>query len=1080
MSFSEFLRRHKFVLASSVALTAMVLATEGQAAQICVGAPSALGGAPDGNIILAGDCTVEASEQPVTPNTSATVPTATTTQKLVVGTAISEIIVEQGAGILNIGNGVLGHAILSGSIGGASVGTITNDGFLTTDSNQASAVAISQPGALVVNNGTTTGSTTQTAVIATHDQLVPVGSAAIFAGGFFGQPQQTGDVTINQGSADSAGSIIHHGTQFGPAILVQNTSGDVAINNFQGEIFGPSPIAIDTAGTISIVNGIDGTTTGTIKSTKDNISAIAIGKGIFGPNTPTSFSIVNNSGSTIIANGGATGSAFFIGEIGPGASAGMITNHGIVSNPDDVGFALLRPGGIAGGGVTFANDGIVNGEVALGSPLDKFIMQGGIVNGSILARTGTGHVEVSADSRINGSLASSTGAVIGDRSSVDTSLNFGTLIFTQDAALTVGHDPRNAVLNNNVFFSQLSADLRTTQDGTGTVNYLFETDINQSVGTDGAGLKALNFLSGESLLRTSGASYHVANSTIGSGAKLTLLPDAGTTFVGAGFVGKTGNRLSGDLTVNGTLDLGQGTLRLSSGPAGSTGAVSVATGGTIATTITADGPNDSRAGQTAATVSGSEMLGQIINDGTVSIASGARVIPTIAAGVTVSDGARYNFITSGGEDGGPAASVGTGILVSSAGDVDFGLFRGDSVLINGLASDVYLVANPGAAAGTVLENLAISVSGSDIVDRLVEFASPTGQAEGQTLFAELLSIPTAAEIEVALTQLAPDVSGGASQGASAAQGGASNTVNTRSEGVQNALLAGETGVAAGDDLTAPIGVWGQAYGFNALQDQRRSVQGFSAFGGGLAVGVDAVVADNLVAGAALNYGQTRVDGRGSLSSNRTDVDSYQATFYGVYQGDPWYVQSQFGYAFQQFDARRSVSVGALRETPTADFDGDVFSAGASAGYPVNIGDLRFTPSVSLDYVQSRQDAYTEKGAPTTALSVNENRDESLKAGALARFSKSYELEGGGEILPEFRVGWFHEMKADAPNSVSQFAFGSSPFTTRGATPARDSINLGAGVKFLDVDGFSGAIQYDSEFKDRYLGNTLTVKVRWEF
>lgn len=1079
MSFSEFLRRHKFVLASSVALTAIVLASEGQAAQICVGAPSALGGAPDGNIILASDCTVEASEQPVSPTTSAIPPNATNTQKLVVGVPNTSIVIERGAGIVNRGNGILGHGILSGSIVGASVDTITNDGFIGTDSNNASAISISQPGALTINNGTTAGSTASSSVIATFDQLVPSGSAAVFAGGFFGQPRQSGDITFNQGSANSAGSIVHHGEQFGAAFFATNTSGDVTVNNFQGEILGPTAIGIDTAGAINITNGIDADAVGVMSGTAPNVFTIGIGKGLFGPNTPTSLSIINNEGSVIQGMPGPLTGTIVIGEIGPGATAGQVVNHGTISAGDQSGFAFIRPSGVAGGGVIFTNTGTVQGDILLGNASDIFRMAGGVVNGSILSRVGSS-IEVSSDSRLNGAVASSLGAVPGDRSSVDIALNFGNLTFTGDAALSVGHDPVNAALNNNVFFSQLSADLRTTQDGTGTVNYLFETDINQSVGTDSAGLKALNFLSGESDLRTNGASYHVANSTIGSGAKLTLIPDAGTTFAGAGFAGKTGNRLSGDLTVNGTLDLGRGTLSLSSGPAGSTGSVSVVAGGTLATTITADGPNDSRAGQTEVTVTGSEMLGQIINDGTVTIASGARVIPTIAAGVTVSDGARYNFITSGGEDGGPAASVGTGILVSSAGDVDFGLFRGDSILINGLASDVYLVANPGAAAGTVLENLAVGVAAGDIVDRLVEFASPTGQAEGQTLFAELLSIPTAAEIEVALTQLAPDVSGGASQGASAAQGGASTTVNARAEGVQNALLTGETGVAAGEDLMAPIGVWGQAYGFNALQDQRRSVQGFSAVGGGVAVGVDTKFADNLVAGAALSYGQTRVDGRGTLSRNRTDVDSYQATLYGIYHGDPWYVQSQVGYAFQQFDARRSVNVGALSETPTADFDGDVFSVGASAGYPLNIGDVLFTPSVSLDYVQSRQDAYTETGAPTTALSVNENRDESLKAGLLARASKSYELDGGGKISPEFRLGWFHEMKADAPNSVSQFAFGSSPFTTRGATPARDSINLGAGLKFLDVDGFSGEIHYDSEFRDRYLGNTLTIKARWQF
>lgn len=1051
MNIQDIFQRHHRLLLGSAALSLLLTGGSAQAAEVCDG--TRFGAGPP-TVLFAGNCVVTAADLASSPPT---------VQRLISGGPVGQLTIESDVSIIN--NSTVfqaGNTILSGAVAGDDIAVVTNAGVLRSISTSAAVVA-ANPSTIfrLINSGTidSQGATT-----------------AVFVGqGVFGNALSDGDFRL-----DNTGSIFHSrpDNMLPHAIGIVSNSGDVTINNAGGVIEGPAAILGATNGAFFLTNENGGM----ISGSADFTATVFVGNqdASFIPNRVT---VVNGVGSTISATG-ELASAITVGKIASGDDVANIFNHGTISSTGENGFAVVTgfmPAAVsAGGGVTLENDGIIDGDILLGNADDVVILAGGTISGSILAQTGNGSIDVTADSRINGAIASSSGAMFGDRSSVDLSLNFGDLTFTNDVALTVGHSPTNAVLNNNVFFSRLSTDLRTTQDGTGTVNFLFETDINQSVGTNSAGLKALNFLSGSSLLRTNGASYHVANTTIGSGAKLTLVPDLGGP-VFTGFDGaKNGNRIAGDLTVNGTLDLGSGTLLLSPGPGGSAGSVSVAAGGTLATTITSDGPNDSRAGQTAATVTGSEQLGQIVNSGIVTIASGARVVPTIAAGVTVSDGARYNFITSGGEDGGPAASVGDGILVSSAGGVDFGLFRGDSILINGLAADVYLVANPGAAAADVLENLAVNVSAGGIVDRLVEFASPTGRAEGQTLFAELLSIPSSEEIAIALTQLAPDVSGGASQGAGAAQGGASNTVNARADGVQNALLTGETGVAAGEDLLAPIGLWGQAYGFNALQDERRSVQGFSAYGGGVAVGVDTEVADNLVAGAALSYGQTRVDGRGTLSSNRTDVDSYQATLYGVYQGDPWYVQSQFGYAFQQFDARRAVNVGAIRETPTADFDGDVFSLGASAGYPLKIGDVQFTPSVSLDYVQSRQDAYTETGAPTTALSVNENRDESLKTGVLARFSTSYEVDGGGKIAPEFRLGWFHELKADAPNSVSQFAFGSSSFTTRGASPARDSINLGAGVKFSDVDGFSGAVQYDSEFKDRYLSNTLTVRARWEF
>jgi outer membrane autotransporter protein len=1057
LSFLSVSGRQRFLLLGLVAVSSLSISEGAQAAQVCPGIPTFLGGAVDGNIIVGADCTVAAADQPVTPSVDATVPSPTTTQKLVVGTALNEIVVEQGAGIVNIGNGVLGHAILSGSLGGSSVGTITNDGFLATDSNMASTVTISQPSALVINNGTAVGSTSQTAVIATHDQLVPVGSSAIFAGGFVGQPRQTGDITINQGSANSAGSIIHHGTQFGPAIFIANTSGDVSINNFQGEIVGPSPVAIDTAGSISIVNGIDTSAVGVIRGTKDNIAAIAAGTGIFGVNTPSSMSVVNNAGSTISAHGGATGSAFFLGEIGSGIGATTIVNHGIISTPGDVGFALLRPIGIAGGGVTLTNHGMITGEIIQNSPLDRLVMQGGIINGTILAPDGTGHVEVAADSRLNGALASSNGGVIGDRSSIDLALNFGELKFVSDAALSVGHDPRNAVLNNNVFFSQLSADIRTTQDETGTINYLFGTNIRQSVGTSDLALKGLNFLSGTSTIQTPNNAFHVMQTTIGSGARVELLSD---------------QTISGNVKVNGELDLNVHKLDVI---ASEQSVVDVISGATLTTQIAADGPTS------GSPIAGTN--GQIEFFGNTVLRDGAQIVVEIAPGVDVSTGARFALATATQNSAGSSDAVVGDVSISSQGGISWGVFNASSFIFGdgvGNSSDIYLIANAAQAATAALQGSGAVGGNDELVSTLVEFASPTGQATGQTLFAELLSIPTAAAIETALTQLTPDVSGGASQGASAAQGAATSTVGGRADTVQAALSSGNTGVAAGGNSTQEIGVWGQAYGFNALQDKRRGTQGFSAFGGGFVVGVDTEIAADTVLGAALSYGQTRVEGRGTLSENRTDVDSYQASLYSVYQGDPWFVQSQVGYAFQQFDTRRVVNVGALRETPTAEFEGQVFSAGVSAGYPLSLGDYVVTPTASLDYVNSQQDAYTETGAPTTALSLNENRDESLKTGLVVGLASTYELGEEGKLTPELRLGWFHEMKADAPNSVAQFAFGSSPFSSQGATPARDSLNVGLHATFVDAGGFSGAVKYDAEIKDRYLSNTLSIRARWSF
>lgn len=1031
MNFQDIFRRHHRLLLGSAALSLLLAGGNVQAAEVCNGTPFPIG-APDGSVLIGGVCLV----------TQAALDGSTqTVQRLIAGAPVSQLTIESDATIINT-LGPAGNTVLSGATGGGEITTLTNAGVLRSISTDASTIA-ANPSIIfrLINTGTVDSQNAGSAVFV--GQGVPG----------LGPALSNGDVLIN-----NSGSIIHSQTDSSRpfAIVIASNSGDVTINNMGGAINAPAPIIAQTNSAFYLTNEGEGT----ISGTGDNQATVFVGNGnaLF---VPTAMNIVNGVGSTISATG-ENGSAIAVGPLASNSNPRNITNHGTISSTGLNGFAVFLPLNPAGGGVTVENDGTIEGDILLGNSDDLVIMSGGRISGSILAQTDQGFIDVSADSRINGAVASSSGASFGDRSSVDLSLNFGTLTFTQDAALTVGHSPTNAALNNNVFFSQLSTDIRAAQDGKGTINYLFGTDINQSVGTSSAALKAANFLSGVSVLNNLDNAYFVRDTTIGSGARLEL----------------PGHRLiAGNMTVNGILDLNDNRLAVKSGAAGAVGDFTTVAGSTIITQIFADGPTSG--------TPGADNNGYVTADGKVTLASGTQVLPEVQSGVSVSDGARYNLALGGGASHTGQASVGE-LIVAPSSAMTWGVFRADSALfsdISGNASDVFLVANPGAAAGEALSNIdtgGSSGANAGLISTFAEFASPTGQAEGQTLFAELLSIPSSEAIATALTQLSPDTSGGASQGASAAQGASSSAVGGRTDVVQAALSGAETGVAAGDTANQPIGIWGQFYGFNALQDRRRGNEGYSALGGGMVMGVDTRVSEDTVVGAAFSYGQTRIDGRGTLSNNRTDVDSYQASLYGVLQGAPWYLQSEVGFAFQEFDAVRAVTVGAISERPTADFGGLVFSAGLSGGYPIDLGKVTVTPSASLDYVYSEQAGYTETNAPITALAVNSNRDESLRSGLTTSVSTSFDLDEGGKLVPEVHLGWFHEFQATESNSVSSFAFGSTPFVSRGAKPAKDALNVGTSVDYVDNEGLSLSVQYNAEFKDRYLSNTLALRARWEF
>lgn len=1006
-----------------------------------------------GNVeVFTSDCVVTQAEQPVVSTGTAT---ATDIQLLSAGANISHLKIDAGAAIVNAGdNGTSGYAIRAS---GVSIAKITNDGFIASQAyGSAGTISVFRDANFTLHNGTESGSTEDSALIFTFQ--TPTTSSPSSTVSVYGslQNQSFAEVSIIQGSEQSAGAIIHADEDEGQAIVVAGAFNGVDIQNRQGSIQGGSAITVYTPGPVSIINGIDADSTGSIISQAERGTSIFVDKGFVDPHQfqlePSIVSIVNNVGSEILAEGFLS-YAVAIGDV----DGGTIHNYGTIASEE--GWAYFRSGA-TGNKVVITNEGQMTGNIFLGNN-DELIMSGGVITGSVAAFTDQGLVIIDADARLNGSIISTTGVTYDpitgapDPTSIDIDFNFGLVSFRNDSTLTVGEYPRYDHLNDGIPFSLVSSTIETETDGTGALNILYLSYFTQSIGTSSAGLREVNFLSELSQLKT-GTEYYVAETSVGSGAELYLPLD---------------QTISGNLTIYGGLYLNDTELTLAQGPIGTQGDFTTASTSMLYTLVTADG--------VVGEVSGgaSNDLGQIFVNGNAFIADGTTITAEIDQGVTISSGATYLFI-----DGNEASSetiLGNAVLTESDGMI-WGVYRGDSALIEGSDSvyDIFLVADPGSLA-TELVNELTGDTGEGLGEVLGELASDTTTTEALELFTNLTSLPTSEEIQVALTQLAPSTSGGAIQGSSAAIDAATSAVTARSDIVASALFGGETGMSAGDEYSE-IGIWMQPYGFSAAQDERKGFDGYGADGYGFAFGVDKKLSPDFAFGGALSYGYTKVDGKGILSANQTEVDNYQAALYGVYSTSEWIAQVQVAYAVQVFDSVRQVTVGAISERPTANYDGSAFSSIAMLGRLVHAGDFTFTPTATIAYSFSQQDSYTEENAPTTALSVEEGDAESLKTALGLRVQYVRETVSGDIWKPEMRLGWQYEHLADAPESIAKFAFGSSSFTSSGAQPAKSSALVGAGLTYTTADGFSLSGQYNAEIKDAYLSNTATLMLRWEF
>lgn len=1010
-----------------------------------------------------GSCELTSGMQPVTPtgNGPSDMPAGTDLSQILIPNASGTVTIDNGAGLVRTGMGpaiIVNPIPLSNAL--ANLDSLTVDGVIA--SNTGLGVVVSQNGDFTLNVGTNPGDTFETSMIGQFNTSA-AGSFAVGIGGlgslYYNPANPTaGDITVNVGSrSGSSGSIVNYGPLYNAGIYVGGTTGNVNINNVHGLILGSQPIFITTSGNISIVNGYNAQITSRIVSTGGRYTG-AIAIGLASPNsdpvirTPASISIVNNEGSTIDGTDPGSGIVVVNGvSTAPGVNT--IYNYGrIVGSTQQnlTGAAINFYYKTGTGGITVYNYGEIDGDVALQNSNDALVMRGGSVTGNIEAPTDNGRVVVESDSRLNGGIGSNTNAV-NAAEAIALNYNFGELLLKNDATLTVGQNPANLAYTDGVPASYMQTDIATAANGTGAIKFLQATRLTHHVGQANAALRLIELDGGVSTIDTGANGYYADLTSVMSGATLGF---------GAG-----GQTLHGNLQSSGAINLGFSTLTISAAGTSTSGNFT-ALGGSIATSIAGDG-NLSGAGSTN--------LGHIVADGSINIASGTNMSVDTASYPAVSSGARY-ILASGGS----TATLGTTNAAVSGGWT-WGLLRGDSLLLGESANDIYLVADPAALAKAAFSSLAGSgaISGS-VVDAIGDLANDTGNQSAQLLFGSLAGLTSPADVNAALTKLLPDANGGASAGASSAVGAVSSVVSGHSDNIVVAMAdGGETGLSAGDAGLGGFGFWAQPFGFHGDQDRRSGLDGFVARSGGLAAGFDARLADALAAGLALSYGRTTVEDKGALSGDSTRVENYQATLYGIYQRDSWYLESQLAYARQGFDTSRFVAVGPVSENPRGSFNGYVGSARLGGGIDWNIGDLVLVPNASLAYTYMKQDAYSETNAPTAALSVAESSNSSLRSSLGAALRRDFALESG-KLQPEIRLAWLHEFHDRAPVSVAQFAFGGSSFTSAGAIPAKDSFAPGLGLTYMASDQLTLSANCDAEIKDRYLGNTGTLKLKLKY
>lgn len=813
-----------------------------------------------------------------------------------------------------------------------------------------------------------------------------------------------------------------------------------------------------TIQTIDVAAGIRffGTSTGNAELTLNNAGTIASGTG--DAILTNAYTSTYNAAITINNTGTLTSGGINVGLIdidplasGSGTDTTVINNSGTIQSGSAVGVRIRGANGTRPT-VTVNNTA---GTIAGMSGLSAVATTNGTVHYNTTVNVSGGSITSDgAGAAIDLSTAAS------DSSEVIT-LSGGSIAASSAAGTAIalkGADTSRITLTGGSLVGKITTATANKTDLTVNPGASHSFSLDSDIGTATDYLATVAISSGTLDL---GANLYANRVDVNNGATLALTADdlVVATATAASTTGGTSSNAghNGGFYLNGgTLDIGTHRLIGSSGAL--TGGLKVTDNSSLALTIaaTTHGYLDFSSGTTGLTVDTGKTL---------------TVVPTFM-GYAVQSGDKFLLIDV---DSSTTSAVNGAIAVSATSTPlqTWTVLTATSAMTDSQnytigVNDLYL---------TAVNNSAASLTGvSDNSAKAVDAATSTGGPS--TLASALNNLPTNSQVNDAGEQLHPSTSGGSIEGATQATLQALQVVEARSAEIRSGEH-GASGVSAGETARG-AGVWGQVFGYYGSQDSKDGIAGYTATTGGLALGADAHVLDNLLVGISGAYGNTRVEDDGASDGNLTKINSYQGTVYATYSGDPWYVNGLAAFALHKYDTTRNVDFSGFSDEATGSHDGRQYTVKIDGGYPVDLGGgYLLTPTLGAQWSHLDQDGYSESSASGSALRVGSVSSDSIKSMLGVTLSTKIHTDSV-DLLPEVRLGWNHEFNDDAVNTTASYVAGGSSFTSTSMTPGSDAAVLGLGLTLAKGEDFSLRASYDLELKDAYVGHNGLVQIRSEF
>jgi len=303
-----------------------------------------------------------------------------------------------------------------------------------------------------------------------------------------------------------------------------------------------------------------------------------------------------------------------------------------------------------------------------------------------------------------------------------------------------------------------------------------------------------------------------------------------------------------------------------------------------------------------------------------------------------------------------------------------------------------------------------------------------------------------------------------------------NTLNSINNVIQSRIESNR-GMSSGDTFYGDRHVWMKPFGSWADQKDRNGVAGFNANTYGLIAGIDGPIANAFQLGGALAYAKIDIDGNSSVAPQNADIDVYQFIGYGTYNlNDRTNINFQGNYGHNNIEGRRQITFMATTASSDYNSTNAHVGIGIDRTYALNTK-ATLIPSLTADYTNIKEYAYTETGAGLLNLSVDGRTADALIFGVNTKLI--YACNDQTSLIGDVGVGY--DTINDRSSVTSAFAGApTASFVTYGIDPSPWLAHGGIGAVYKVKNGLDITGRYDTEYRSDLFNQTASLQLRWAF